>query len=70
MGQESSSHSAYLRSVEAEAFAQLRRARRAVEQEHGLTFRADDMHMRRPVIVGVDCDPQTADAQDRWHDTV
>lgn len=58
---------AYFGSVEPIAFAQLRRAAGAVEQEHGFTFRADDMDMRWRVVVGVDRDPQAVDAQDRGH---
>ena len=54
-------HLAYLASVKPIAFAQFRWA---VEQEHGFAFRADDMDMRRRVVVGVDRDPQAVDAQD------
>jgi len=62
MGQEIGGHPANLGSIEPEVFAQLHRATWAIEQEHSFTFRANDMHMRRWVIVGVDRDPQAADA--------
>ena len=67
MSQQISRHLAYFGSVEPVALAQFWRTIRAVEQEHGFTFRADDMHMRRRVIVGVDRNPQAVDAQDRRH---
>lgn len=70
MSQQTGRHLAYLGSVEPIALAQLHRAARAVEQEHGFTFRADDMDVRRRVIVGIDRDPQTVDAQDCRHDSV
>ena len=57
MGQQIGAYLAYLGCVEPEAFTQIRRAARAVEQEHSFTFRANDMHMRRRVVVGVDRDP-------------
>jgi hypothetical protein len=62
MSQEIDGHAADLRSIEPEVFAQPRRATWAIEQEHSFTFRANDMHLRRRVIVGVDRDPQTTDA--------
>lgn len=61
---------AYLVSAEPVAFAQFRRPLWAIEQDHGFAFRADDVHMRRRVIVGIDRDPQAVDAQDRWHGAV
>ena len=70
MGQKIGGHLAYLGSVEPVAFAQIHRPGWAVEQEHSFTFRANDMHMRRRVVIGVDRDPQAADAQDRGHGIV
>ena len=70
MSQQTRRHLAYLGSVEPIALAQFHRAARAVKQEHGFTFRADDMDMRRRVVVGIDRDPQAVDAQDRRHDLV
>jgi hypothetical protein len=67
MGQEAGRHLAYLGSVEPVAFTQIRRPPRTIRQEHGFAFRADDMHMRGRVVVGLDRDPQAADAQDRRH---
>ena len=67
VGQKIGSHHPYLGSVEPIAFAQVRRTIRAIEQEHSFTSRADDMHMRRGMIIRIDRDPQAADAQDRWH---
>ncbi len=52
MRQQIGSDLAYFGSVEAIAFVQFRRAARAVQQEHGFTFRADDMHLRRQMVVG------------------
>ena len=70
MGQKIGAYLAYLGCVEPVAFTQVRRAAWAVEQEHSFTFRANDMHMGRRVVVGVDRDPQAADTQDRGHDVV
>ena len=70
MNQQIGGHLAYIGSVEPITFAQFSRAARAVEQEHGFTFRADDMHMRGRMVIGVDRDPQAVDAQNRRHRTV
>ena len=70
MSQQISRYLAYSGSVEPIAFAQFRRAVGAVEQEHGFTFRADDMDMRWRMVVRIDRDPQAVDAQDRGHYSV
>jgi hypothetical protein len=38
-----------------------------VQIEYGLAALADDVDMRRPVIIGVDHDTQTANAKNRRH---
>ena len=48
-------------------FPQLWRAVRAVQHEHGLTIRCDDVDMGRAVIVHVDSHPQAIEAKDSRH---
>jgi len=67
MAQKIGGHLPYFGSIEPVAFTQVRRTSWAVEQEHRFTFRADDMHMRRRMVIRVDRDPQAANAQDRKH---
>jgi hypothetical protein len=58
-----------VRPVEPEDLPQFRRAVRAVVNEHRLAV-ADHMHMGGAMIVGIDHNPQTADAQDRRHNSI
>ena len=38
------------------------------EVNHHHPSRSDDVDVRRRMVVGVDREPQAADAQDRWHE--
>jgi len=44
--------------------------RRAVELHHDHPARADDMHMRGRMIIGIDDETQPFDADDRRHDLI
>jgi hypothetical protein len=49
-------------------FPELRRSVGTIQVEHGLASIPDAMNVRRTMIVRIDDDPQTIDAQYRRHD--
>src|SRR5690554_4344032 len=56
-----------VRRVKAVALAQLGRPTRAVQDKHRFTAFADDVHMRRSMVVGVDDSSQAIETENGWH---
>jgi hypothetical protein len=52
---------------EAKAFPNLRWSFGTVQIEYGFCVRADNMHMRRSMVVWVDRHPQAVESMNRWH---
>jgi hypothetical protein len=46
------------------------RARRIIQSEDSLMAVSDDVHMSRPVVIWVNCYPQSANPQNGWHELI
>jgi hypothetical protein len=62
------SNSAYVPAAEPVVLLQLDWAAGAMQVKHHLAAVADNVNMRRPMIVRIDYDAQSGKAQYSWHD--